>query len=107
MNHWRDTMKKYVTALIIAIPALVFSGMSWADNMGKDAEDDILQGHGTVTATTGAPYVQSESRSNEQGTDLISNPQDYSSSSTSSSPAVPGTADHDDHDDQLHAIVKH
>ena len=99
-------MKKYVTALIIAIPALGFSGMSWADNMGKDAEDDILQGHGTVTATKGAPYVQGESRSNEQGTDLISNPKDYSTSSPSS-PAVAGAADHDDHEDTLHAIEKH
>ena len=99
-------MKKYVTALTILTSALVFSGMAWADNMGKDAEDDILQGHGTVTATKGAPYVQSESRSNEQGTDLISNPQDYSSSSPSS-PAVAGAADHDDHDDTLHAIDKH
>ena len=74
--------------------------------MGKDAENDILQGHGTVTANKGAPYMQSESRSNEQGTDLISNPQDYSSSSASS-PAVPGAADHDDLDDTVHAIVKH
>jgi len=106
MNPWRDTMKKYVTVLTIAIPALVLSSMSWADNMGKDAEDDILHGHGTATATKGAPYVQSKSRSNEQGTDLLSNPKDYSSSSQGS-PAVPGAADHDDHDDTLHAIVKH
>ena len=99
-------MKKYVTVLTIAIPALVFSGMSWADNMGKDAEDDILQGHGTVTATKGAPYVQSESRSNETGTDLLSNPQDYSSSSPSS-PAIVADSSHDDHGDTLHAITKH
>lgn len=99
-------MRNYITAITIVTSALVFSGMSWADNMGKDAEDDILQGHGTVTATKGAPYVQSESRSNEQGTDLISNPQDYSSSSASS-PAVAGAADHDDHEDTLHAITKH
>ena len=99
-------MKKYVTALTILTSAIAFSGISWADNMGKDAEEDILQGHGTVTASKGAPYVQSESRSNEQGTDLLSNPKDYSSSSASS-PAVPGAADHDDHEDELHAIVKH
>ena len=99
-------MKKYVTVFTIAIPAVVFSGMSWADNMGKDAEDDILQGHGTVTATKGAPYVQSESRSNETGTDLLSNPQDYSSSSPSS-PAIAAESSHDDHDDTLHAIQKH
>ena len=99
-------MKKYFTAITIVTSALVFSGMSWADNMGKDAEDDILQGHGTVTATKGAPYVQSESRSNEQGTDLMYNSQDYSSSS-SSSPAVPGKTSHDDHEDTLHAIAKH
>ena len=99
-------MKKYVTALTIAIPALVFSGLSWADNIGKDAEDDMLHGHGAVEASKGAPYVKSENRSNEQGTDLISNPQDYASSSPSS-PAIAGAADHDDHEDQLHAITKH
>ena len=99
-------MKKYVTALTILTSALAFSGMSWADNMGKDAEQDIMQGHGTVTATQGAPYVQSESRSNEQGTDLLSNPEDYSSSSASS-PAVPQESSHDDHEDTLHAIAKH
>ena len=99
-------MKKYVTALTIAIPALVISGMSWADNMGKDAEDDILHGHGAVAAAQGASYVQSERRSNEQGTDLLSNPGDYNSSSPSS-PAVPQESSHDDHEDILHAIAKH
>ena len=99
-------MKKYVTALAAIIPALVFSGMSWADNMGKDAEDDILQGHGTVTATKGAPYVQSESRSNQTGTDLLSNPQDYSSSSPSEH-AEKGVSNHDDHEDKMHEIAHH
>ena len=97
-------MKKYITAITIVTSALVFSGVSWANN--KDAEEDILHGNGAVTATKGAPYVQSGSRSNEQGTDLMYNPQDYSSSS-SSSPAVPRETSHDDHEDTFHAIAKH
>ena len=95
-------MKKYVTVLTIAIPAVVFSGMSWADSV----EQDSLYGHSGVEATKGAPYVQSESRSNEQGSDLLYNPQDYSSSSVSE-PAIAADSSHDGHEDTFHVISKH
>lgn len=95
-------MKKYVTVLTIAIAALVFSGTSWADSQ----EDDSLYGNRAVVASKGTPYVRSESRSNEQGTDLLSNPKDYSSSSASE-PAIPADSSHDDHEDVIHAITKH
>ena len=99
-------MKKYVTALTILTSALVFSGISWADDIGKDAEGDVLHGHGAVNTSEGKPYVKSESRSNETGSDLLSNPQDYSSSSPSK-PAEVGVSNHDDHEDTVHIIAHH
>lgn len=101
-------MKKYTTIPAIVISTLLFTSMAWADNTGKDVEDDVVQGHGAVSATKGEAYDRAQVRSNETGDDLLSNTEDARmTDSGMSGPAVPGADSHDDHDDELHALTKH
>ena len=100
-------MKKYTTILTVLLAVPLFTGAAWAHNkVEQDMHDDVLQGHGAVSASTGERFVQSESRTGDIGSDALSYPQDFKTGSTSS-PAAQGEANHDDHEDTLHAIVKH
>lgn len=99
-------MKKYATVFAVATTTLSLSGITWADDMGVDAEGDFLHGHGAVAASEGSPYVRAEERSGKVGTDVMSYPQDFESGSPSVA-AKPGEADHDNHEDTTHAIAHH
>lgn len=96
-------MKKYATISSIIISTLFFSTMSRADYTGQqDLKDDIVYGHEVTRASEGKKYVQSESRSNELGDDLLTYREDFTHSSLEDRSALAGGHNHDDDSDLLH-----
>jgi hypothetical protein len=106
-NHRKDIMKKYMAILAVFLAVPLFTSATWAHNqVEQDMHEDVLQGHGTVSASTGEKYVQSESRTGDIGSDVQSYPQDFKGG-LAGSPAKQGETPHDDHEDTLHSIVNH
>jgi hypothetical protein len=88
-------MNKRISLGITLLSLSLLSSVALADNIGQDAESDMIMGHGMVTAHKGEPATPGPK--GQQGTqdDLMYSGKPYQASK--GSPPLPG-ADQDNHD---------
>ncbi len=67
-------MNKNFNITATFLSTLLFAGGVFADNMGQDADSDMLYGHGMVQSKPGIPYLGPDVVVNELQEDLLYNP---------------------------------